>query len=410
MEVLYQHCAGLDVHKNSVTACMLHSAESGSVRKEIRSFSTMLPGLEQLRDWLLAEGCLCAAMEATGVYWRPVYNVLEGHLKLEVVNAEHVKAVPGRKTDVKDAEWLADLIRHGLLRASFIPERRQRDLRDLTRLRAGFIQDRAKAVSRLQKSLEGANIKLASVLSDVTGVSGQRILDALLSGEDDPEVLVGLCHGNLRPKFDALKQALMGRLSGTLRFVIEQELSAIRDLDERIAACDERVAAVMRPLDAQIARLDGIPGFARRGAENLLAETGVDLSRWPTASHFTSWAGACPGNKASGGKRQRARVRRGNPWIKRCATEAALAASRTKYSYLGARYQHLKARRGHKRAIVALAHELLIIVYYLLTRDRDYEDLGLRYIEERDRQATERRATRQLERLGYRVHLSPAAA
>lgn len=408
MEVLHQHCAGLDVHKKTVAACVLHSETDGRTRKETRTFGTMLADLEKLRDWLVQEGCDCAAMEATGVYWRPVYNVLEGHLALQVVNAEHVKAVPGRKTDVKDAEWLADLVRYGLLRSSFIPERPQRELRDLTRLRAGLVNDRSRAVSRLQKSLEGANIKLASVLSDVTGVSGQRILDALLQGEDDPEVLVDLCHGKLRPKFEALKRALTGRLSGTLRFVVEQELGQIRDLDDRIAACDEQVAREMSPFEPELARVDGIPGFARRGAQNLLAETGTDLSRWPTAAHFTSWAGGCPGNKASGGKRQHARVRKGNPWLKRCVTEAALAASRTKRSYLGARYQQLKARRGHKRAIVALAHELLIIVYYLLTRGRDYQDLGTGYIEERDRQHAERRATRQLERLGYQVQLTAA--
>ena len=408
MEVLYQHCAGLDVHKRTVAACVLHSEADGRTRRETRTFGTMLADLEKLRDWLLQEGCDCAAMEATGVYWRPVYNVLEGHVRLQVVNAEHVKAVPGRKTDVKDAEWLADLVRYGLLRSSFIPERPQRELRDLTRLRAGLVNDRSRAVSRLQKSLEGANIKLASVLSDVTGVSGQRVLDALLEGEDDPEVLLGLCHGKLRPKFEALKRALRGRLSGTLRFVVEQELGQIRDLDDRIAACDEQVAREMSPFESELVRVDGIPGFARRGAQNLLAETGTDLSRWPTAAHFTSWAGACPGNKASGGKRQQARVRKGNPWLKRCVTEAALAASRTKRSYLGERYRQLKTRRGHKRAIVALAHELLTIVYYLLTRGRDYEDLGTHYIAERDRQQLERQATRQLQRLGYHVQLSGA--
>lgn len=405
MEVFYHHCAGLDVHKQTVVACILHSDPQAGTRKETRTFGTMLADLEKLRDWLLEESCDCAVMEATGVYWRPVYNVLEGHLILQVVNAEHVKAVPGRKTDVKDAEWLADLTRYGLVRPSFIPERSQRDLRDLTRLRASLVQDRSRAVNRLQKSLEGANIKLASVLSDITGASGQRILNALLAGEDDPEVLVGLTDGRLRPKHEALRQALMGQLTGTLRFVVSQELGQIQELDERIAACDEEVAREMSPFDDQITRLDGIPGIARRGAENILAETGVDLTRWPTAAHFASWAGACPGNKASGGKHQRARVRKGNPWLKRASTEAALSASRTKRSYLGARYQQLRARRGHQRAIVAMAHEILTIVYYLLTRGRDYEDLGIGYVEERNRLAIERRATRQLEQIGYKVEL-----
>ncbi len=410
MEVLYQHCAGLDVHKKTVAACILHSAAGGRTHRELRSFGTMVEELEKLCDWLLEQGCECAGMEATGVYWKPVYNVLEGHLKLVVANAEHIKAVPGRKTDVKDAEWIADLVRHGLVRASFIPERPQRELRELTRLRAAFVQDRSRAVNRLQKSLEGANIKLASVLSDVTGVSGQRILDALLDGEDDPEVLAGLSHGKLRPKLDALKQALIGKLTGRLRFVVSQELAQIRSLDDQIAACDEEVAKEMRPFDSEIERLDGIPGIARRGAENIIAEIGVDLSRWPTAAHFASWSGTCPGNRASGGKRKRAGVRRGNPWLKRSATEAAWAASRTKQSYLGARYHQLLALKGHKRAIVALAHEILAIVYYLLTRSRDYQDLGVHYLEQRDKQAIQRRATRQLQHLGFEVQLTPAAA
>ena len=412
MGVLYEHCAGLDVHKKTVVACVLHSASAGAVQRETRSFSTMVPDLEQLRDWLLQEGCSHAVMEATGVYWRPVYNVLESHLSVLVVNPEHVKVLSGRKTDVKDAEWLADLLRHGLLRGSFIPERDQRDLRELTRFRTALTQDRSRAINRLQKTLEGANIKLASVLSDVTGVSGQRILDALLEGEDDVEALVGLAHGSLRAKHEALKQALMGRLQGRLRFVVSQELAQIRSLDQQIAACDAEVAAEMHPFDEEIERLDGIPGFARRNAENLIAEIGVDLSRWPTVAHFNSWCGVCPGNKASGGKRRRAPTRKGNPWVKRTATEAAWAAARTKSSYLGERFRQLAARKGRERAIVALAHEILTIVYYLLTRKRDYQDLGLHYIEERNRKAIEKHALRQLDRLGYDVSLTtkPEAA
>lgn len=409
MEVLYHSCAGLDVHKKTVAACVLRAGPDGVTQKQTRTFGTMLAELEQLRDWLVQEGCECAAMEATGVYWKPVFNVLEDHLKVVVVNAEHIKAVPGRKTDVKDAEWIADLVRHGLVRASFIPEREQRDLRELTRLRAAMVQDRSRAVNRLQKSLEGANIKLASVISDVTGVSGQRILDALLNGEDDPEALVSLSHARLKPKYEALKQALAGKLSRRLNFVVAQELAQIRSLDEQIAACDQEVAAEMRPFDAEIERLDGIPGIARRSAENIIAEIGTDLSRWPTAAHFASWCGICPGNRESGGKRRRATVRKGNPWLKRSATEAAWAASRTQQSYLGARYRQLLAGKGHKRAIVALAHEIMLIVYYLLTRGRDYQDLGPSYLETRQRETLQRRATNQLIRLGFQVQLTPAA-
>jgi transposase len=410
MEVLYEHCAGLDVHKKGLVACVLHSAPGGTTRKERRSFSTMLPDLERLRDWLVQEGCTHVVMEATGVFWKPVYNVLESQLTVLVVNPEHVKVLAGRKTDAKDAEWLADLLRHGLLQGSFIPDRDQRDLRELTRLRTALTQDRVRAVNRLQKSLEGANIKLASVLSDVMGVSGQRILDALLQGEDDPEALVGLAHGSLRDKHEALKQALMGRLKGRLHFVVSQELAQIRSLDEQIAACDVEVANEMHPFDQAINRLDAIPGINRRSAENLLAEIGQDLSRWPTVAQFNSWCGVCPGNKASGGKRRRAPVRKGNPWVKRTATEAAWAASHTKNSYLGERYRSLVRRKGHERAIVAVAHEILTIVYYLLTRDREYEDLGVHYAEERNRAAIERHALRQLDRLGYNVNLATKEA
>jgi transposase len=254
--------------------------------------------------------------------------------------------------------------------------------------------------------LEGANIKLAAVLTDVTGVSGQRILDALREGEDDPETLAGLSHGRLRPKHEALKQALMGRLRGPLRFVVSQELAQVRSFDDQIAACDEEVAKEMRPFEEAIERLDEIPGIARRNAENILAETGIDISRWPTVAHFTSWCGVCPGNKASGGKRRPARARKGNPWVKRAGTEAAWAAGRTKHSYLGERYRRETARKGRKHASVVVAHEILTIIYFLLKRGTHYEDLGIRYLEERHRAALERHAIRQLHRLGYAVSLT----
>ena len=410
MDVLHPHCAGLDVHKKTVVACVLHAEPDGSTRKEILSFGTFQSQLERLRDWLMEQGCTLVAMEATGVYWKPVYNVLEESLACIVVNAEHIKAVPGRKTDVRDSEWIATLAQHGLVRASFIPERPQRELRELTRLRTALVQDRVRAVNRLQKTLEGANIKLASVLSDVTGVSGQRLLEALLAGVEDPEELVGLTHGSLKAKHEELKLALVGSLSPRLRFVVGQELQQIHNLDAQIEACDAMVAEQMRPFDDEIERLDEIPGIARRAAENILSETGTDLSRWPTAAHFCSWSGTCPGNRASGGKRNRAGVRKGNPWLKGTLTQTAWAISHSKKSYLGERYRSLAARKGHKRAIVALAHEVLTIIYYLLTRHTRYQDLGVRYVEERNRKALERQALRQLKRLGYHVQLQPHAA
>jgi transposase len=409
MEVLHEHCAGLDVHKKTVVACVIHSAAGGGTQKETRTFGTVLPELERLRQWLMEQSCSAAAMEATGVYWKPIYNVLEGHLQLMVVNAEHIKAVPGRKTDVKDAEWIADLLRHGLVRASFIPERPQRELRELTRLRTALIQDRARSVNRLQKTLEAANIKLASVLSDITGVSGQKILDALLAGEEDPAVMADLAHWRVQSKRAELEKSLMGQLSARLRFVVAQELRQIRSLDEQIDACDQEVAREMSPFQAEIERLDAIPGVGVHNAENIIAEIGVDLSRWPTAPQFAAWAGVCPGNKASGGKRRPARVRKGNPWLKRALTQSAWAAEKTKDSYLGARARQVKASKGLKRAIVALAHEILTIIYYLMTRGRQYIDLGLHYLEERNREAIQRRAVRQLEKLGFGVNLTPTS-
>ena len=406
MDVLYEHCAGLDVHKKTVVACVLHNRPDGTTQKETRTFTTMLPGLEELRDWLVQQGCSHAGMEATGVYWKPVYNVLETKLSLLVANAEHIKAVPGRKTDVKDAEWIAELVRHGLVRASFIPERDQRDLRELTRYRTALTQDRSRAVNRLQKTLEGANIKLAAVLSDIMGVSGQRILDALLAGEDDPELMADLAHWRVQTKRQELEQSLMGKLSGRLRFVVKQQLRQIRSLDAQIEACDAEVEQEMRPFEAEIVRLDAIPGIASSGAENHLAETGTYLSRWSTVAQFVAWSGLCPGNKASGGKRKRARARKGNPWLKRALTEAAWAAGRKRNSYLAARFRQLAARIGFKRAIVAVGREILTIIYYLITRKRDYQDLGVSYLEERDRLAIQKRAVRQLQNLGYQVNLT----
>lgn len=408
MEVVHERCAGLDVHKRTVVACVLRSEAGGAVHKTTRTFDTMLPGLQALRQWMLDEGCTCAAMEATGVYWKPVYNVLEDALALIVFNAEHYKALRGRKTDVKDAERIAEFLRHDLLKGSFIPARPQRELRELTRFRTALQQDRARAVNRLQKTLEGANIKLASVLTDITGVSGQRILGALLRGEDDPAQLAELAHWRLAPKRQALEHALMGQLGPRLRFVVAAELRQITDIDEQIAACDAEVAEQMRPFARDIARLDGIPGVGERLAQILIAELGTDLSRWSGPGALAAWAGICPGNKESAGKRVRVRARKGNVWVRRALTEAGWAAGRSKQSYLGARYRHFAARRGRKHAVVATGHEILTIIYYVLSRQRDYADLGLGHLEDRRRANAERQAVRQLERLGYHVVITAA--
>lgn len=414
MDVVHECSAGLDVHKKTVVACVMRSLAGGLVDAEVRTFGTMTTDLEQLREWLHARGCTHVAMEATGVYWKPVYNVLEegSQFELQVVNPEHLKAVPGRKTDVKDAEWIATLLRHGLLRASLIPDRHQRELRELTRYRTALIRERAAEVNRLQKTLEGANIKLAAVLSDVTGVSGQRILEALVEGQTDPEQLVTLAHGRvLLHKRAALEQAIVGRLTDVLRFVVREQLHHLHDLEAQIERCDSKVEELLRPFGDELSRLRSITGVGPRTSQIILVEVGLVMARFATARHLSAWAGMCPGNRQSAGKHKRAPARKGSPWLRAALAEAAWAASKAHDTYLASLFGHLSARRGKKRAIVAVGHSILVTCYYLLTRGGTYQDLGQTYFDERDRQAVVRRSVRRLQALGYRVHLDePRAA
>jgi transposase len=411
MEVLHARCAGLDVHKKTVVACAMWSGPAGAVVTDTKTFGTMTRDLAALAGWLAGQGCVAVAMEATGAYWKPVYNVLEaaGGFELWVVNAEHLRAVPGRKTDVKDAAWIATLLRHGLVRASFIPDRAQRERRELVRYRTTLIRERADEVNRLQKTLEGANIKLAAVLSDLTGASGRRILDALVQGRTDPEQLAGLAHWRVQEKRDALEQALVGRLEGALRFVVEQRLKHLRNLDAQIAECDREVAERLRPFADALARLDGIPGVGPRTAEVILVEVGPEVSRFATHRHLAAWAGMAPGNRQSGGKRRPARARRGSPWLRAALAEAAWAASHCKRGYLPAQFRRLAARRGKKRAIVAVGHSILVIAYHLLARGTTFEDLGGLYFDERDRERVKQRAVHRLQALGFQVDLTPRA-
>lgn len=400
------------MHKKTVVACVLRSAPWGfGLVQKTQTFGTMTKDLTALRDWLVAEGVTHVAMEATGAYWKPVYNILEGQgLELLVGNAQHLKGVPGRKTDVKDAEWIATLLRHGLVRASFVPDRDQRELRELTRYRTALVRERAREVNRLQKTLESANIKLAAVVTDITGVSGQRILQALTADVHDPEELADLAHWKVQAKREDLKAAVVGRLTGPLRFVVEQQLAHLKHLDEQITVCDTAVEEAMRPFAAEVERLDGIPGVGRRTAEVIIAELGVDMSRFATAERLASWAGVCPGNRASGGKRQQAPIRKGNPWLKAALTEAAWAAGRCKTGYLAAQYHRLAKRRGRKRAIVAVAHSLVKIIFHVLADRTTYQDLGGNYFDERQRERVRRDAIQRLQRLGYEVTLTPKAA
>jgi transposase len=410
MEVVYARCGGLDVHKRTVVACVVVPGPGPRPHKEVRTFGTMTDDLLRLADWLVAHQVTHVAMESTGVYWRPIWNILEGTVELLLANAQHVKQVPGRKTDVKDAEWLADLLRHGLLRGSFVPERPQRELRDLTRYRTTLIRERAAEVNRLQKTLEGANIKLGDVASDVMGVSGRRILEALIGGTSDPATLADLALGQLRAKRARLERALASRFGPHQRFLLAQQLAHLDAVDELIAQLSAEIAARLRPQATAVDHLDAIPGVGRRTAEVLVAELGTDLGRFPTAAHLASWAGMCPGNHQSAGKRTSGRTRKGNPWVRTALVEAAHAASRTKATSLAAQYHRLVVRRGRKKAIIAVGHRILTIAYYLLTRAAPYQDLGAHQLEPRDPERAQRHLVQRLETLGFRVTLETVAS
>ncbi len=407
MEVVHARCCGLDVHKKTVVACLVTPATQGEPHKETRTFGTMSADLLALSDWLRAAGCTHVAMESTGVYWKPIYNLLEGQFELLVVNAQHLPRRSGRKTDVRDAEWIADLLRHGLLRASFIPSAFQRQLRDLTRYRTTLMEERTRTINRIQKTLEDANLKLAAVATNVVGVSARAMLEALLKGETDPAVLADLAQGRMRVKRAQLEQALQGHLKAHHRFLIAEHLSHLDYLNEAVARVSAEIAEQLRPFEAELELLDTIPGINRRLAEVLLAEVGTHLDRFPTARHLASWAGMCPGNNESAGKRKSGRTRKGSRWLRTALVEAAHGAAHTKDKYLSAQYRRLAARRGKKKALVAVGHSILVIMYHMLTRKEPYHDLGANYLDERDRQAVQRRAVRRLERLGYRVTLEP---
>jgi len=410
MEVVNPRCCGLDVHKKTVVACLLGPGEGGAPRKEVRTFGTTAEELAELAAWLRAAGCPIAAMESTGVYWQPIWNALEDDFALLLVNAKHVKAVPGRKTDVKDSEWLAELLRHGLLKGSAVPGREQRELRELTRYRAALVQERAAAVNRLQKTLEGANLKLASVASDVTGVSARAMLERLVAGEADPAALAELARGRLRAKLPELRRALAGSFRPHHRFLVAEILGHIDELDERLGRLDAEVAERQRPFEAARARLDAVPGIGRRAAEVILAELGPDVRHFPSAAHCASWAGLCPGNRESAGKRYSGRTRKGNPHLRATLVECALAAARKRDSYPAAQYRRLARRLGRKKAAVAVAHTLLVTVYHLLASGAEYRDLGPDHFDRLDRAALERRHVRGLERLGYDVALTKRVA
>ena len=405
--VLHPRCCGIDVHKQEVQACVLLSEATGRGRPEVRTFATTTPALLDLVDWVLATGCTHVAMESTGVYWKPLYNLLEGHVEVLVVNAQHMRNLPGRKTDVADSVWIAGLLRHGLLKPSFIPDRPQRELRELTRYRSSLVQERAAAVNRLQKTLEGANIKLASVVSDVTGVSAREMLEKLVAGETDPALLAQCARRTLRAKIPQLEQALAGRFGPHQRFLVAQHLAHIDFLEDSIERISAEVAERLGPFELEIARLDTIPGINRRTAEIIVAEVGVDMSRFPSAAQLAAWAGVAPGNNQSAGKRHGGQTRKGSRWLRAALVTAAHAAARKKGTVLAVQYQRLAARRGAKRAAVAVAHAILIIVYHLLTRAEAYQEYQTLTADDRWRRRVQQRALDQLRALGFAVTIAP---
>ena len=402
MRVVYERCCGLDVHKKSVVACVM--TPEG---QKTRTFGTTTRQLVALSNWLGEMEVTHVAMESTGVYWKPVVNLMEDRFVVWVVNAHHIKAVPGRKTDVKDAEWIADLLRHGLLRPSFIPERAQRELRELVRYRKSLVQERSREANRVQKVLEGANIKLGSVASDVLGASGRMMLTALAEGEDDPAVLADMAKGRLREKLDALEEALEGVMGPHQRFMLATQLRRLSTLDGDVERLDAEVARRVGRHKDVLEAVDTIPGVGRRTAETIVAEIGTDIDRFETPGHLASWAGVSPGNNRSANRSKRSPVKRGNNSLQSALVEAARAAARTK-TYLGAQYHRLARRIGANRAAMAVAHSIAVILHHIIKNKQPFVDLGHDYFEKRDRNAITRRAVRQLQRLGHDVTLKAA--
>jgi len=444
MQITYTHCAGLDVHKQTVVACAIIPDPTGQPQAVSRTFGTLTAELLALGDWLHSLGVQAVALESTGEFWKPVYNLLEGQTELLVVNAQHIKNVPGRKTDVKDAAWIADLLRHGLVRGSFIPPRPQRDLRDLTRQRSNLVQDRATVVNRLQKALEWANLKLSAVVSDVTGVSARAMLAAIVAGETAPAELAELARGRLRAKRDLLEQALTGRVRDHHRFIIAEHLIQLDNLDEQIGRFDAQISTDLDQLsappppaaatpavppaaatpagpsaadavagpppltwNAAIGFADAVPGIGVRLAQDILAETGIDMSRFPSAGHLASWAKLCPGHNESAGKRFSGATGHGNRHLRAKLVQAAWAAVKVKDSYFAACFHRLAGRRGVKRAIIAVAHRILIALYHVLQGQQPFKDLGATYYDERHQAQLIKRTERRFAQLCLKVTVEP---
>jgi transposase len=407
MDTIYRRVAGLDVHKDSVQACVRIMDESGKVTQQARNFSTMTDGIRELGAWLSAAAVTHVAMESTGVYWKPIWNLLEGSFELLLVNARHVKNVPGRKTDVLDSQWLAQLLQCGLLRGSFVPGEAQRQARDLTRHRTQMIGERSRLANRVQKVLEDANIKLGSVATDVMGVSGRDMLAAMAKGENDPQALAELARGRLKSKIPDLRRALDGKVTDHHQFMLKLLLDQLEYLENLVDQLEQRIAQVLAPFAAEQELLDTIPGIDQHVARVILAEVGADMSRFPTADHLSKWAGMAPGNDESAGKRRSGRTSTGNKWLRSALVQAAWAASRKKDCYLAAQYKRLAKRRGRKRALVAVGHTILVIAWHVLDGRTEYTELGGNYLDKLKPERLKRHLLNRLESLGYEVTLTP---
>ncbi len=406
LDILYPYCAGLDVHKKFVTVCRLILNEQGETQQEIREFSTMSDGLQALADWLSEGGVTHVAMESTGVYWQPIYNVLEERCTVFLINAQSIARMPGRKTDVQDAEWIATLLQRGLLQPSFIPERMQRELRELNRYRQSLIEERNRFANRLEKVLEGTNLKLSSVVTDIQGVSARAILQALLDGQTDPATLAELAKGRLRNKRAELERALQGQLRPQQRFLLAELLLQLDFLDEHLATVEAQIEEQLQqmpPFAEAAERLDTIPGIDHLTAIFILAEIGVDMARFPSADHLTAWAGVAPGNNETGGKQRHAKTRKGNRFLRRILVIAAHAAAHTRNTYLRALYYRLKGRREAGRAAMAVGRTILAIIYYMLKRGTTYIELGMDYFDRINKEQRIKSHVRRLRALGVKV-------
>ena len=408
MDVVHERCCGLDIGKKSLTACLVVPGPDGLPQKEIRTFGTMTDDLLSLAEWLSGAGVTHVAMESTGVYWRPVWNVLEERFDLVLANPQHIKPLKGKKTDIKDCEWVADFLRHGLIRPSFVPSREQRELRELTRYRMALVKERSAELNRMQKTLEGANIKLASVVSDINGKSARDMVIALVGGSTNAEAMADLARGRMRDKLPELQRALTGRFAPHQRFMLAQQLAHIDQLDANLSGVEAEIEERTRPFAAAVEALDSIPGVGPITAYAIIAELGTDMTQFQSAAHLASWAKLSPGNDESAGKRRSGKTGKGNRWLRSLLTESAHSAGRGK-TYLASQYHRLIPRRGKKKAAIAVAHSILVIAYHLLSEPGTmYQDLGNHYFDERDKEKLKHRLVHRLQGLGYNVRLEAA--